>query len=98
MTQPCIVMTTTASLAAQDQLATLMADAMPEQVLSFKFDNATQERIQYLVGRKQTKNLNNISMKVSLLYCSFYSFHRKENVLMFYIIVKYISNSSPYYH
>jgi hypothetical protein len=46
-----------ASLSAQDQLATLMADAMPEQILSFKFDMGTQSRITELIAKKQEGQL-----------------------------------------
>jgi hypothetical protein len=42
-----------ASLDAQDQIAALLADAMPERILSFKFSDAIQERIQSLTDRKK---------------------------------------------
>ncbi len=42
-----------ASLSAQDQLAALMADVMPEQILSFKFSVAIQARIEQLVDQKK---------------------------------------------
>jgi hypothetical protein len=44
----------TASLAAQDQLADLMADAMPRQILAFKFSPTTQQRIELLVEKKKS--------------------------------------------
>lgn len=47
----------TASLSAQDQLAALMASAMPEEILSFKFDEVTQARIQTLVEKKKESRL-----------------------------------------
>ena len=42
-----------ASLNAQDQIADLMADAMPQQILAFKFSAAIQTRIETLVERKK---------------------------------------------
>ena len=42
-----------ASLNAQDQIADLMADAMPQQILAFKFSSAIQTRIETLVERKK---------------------------------------------
>jgi hypothetical protein len=47
----------TASLSAQDQLAELMADAMPQQILAFKFSPDTQQRIEALVDKKKTGTL-----------------------------------------
>jgi hypothetical protein len=47
----------TASLAAQDQLAALMADAMPQQILAFKFAPTTQQRIESLTEKKKSGNL-----------------------------------------
>lgn len=46
-----------ASLNAQDQIADLMADAMPQQILAFKFSHAIQLRIESLVEKKKN-NLN----------------------------------------
>lgn len=37
----------TASISAQDQLATLIADAMPAQILHFKFSPTIQHRIEH---------------------------------------------------
>lgn len=42
-----------ASLSAQDQLAALMATAMPEQILAFKFSLPIQRRIEVLVEKKK---------------------------------------------
>ena len=42
-----------ASLAAQDQIAGLMAETMPETILQFKFDVSTQDRIYDLVQKKK---------------------------------------------
>jgi hypothetical protein len=42
-----------ASLSAQEQLAGLMANSMPQAVLQFKFDTAIQERIYYLTQQKK---------------------------------------------
>ena len=42
-----------ASLNAQDQIADLMAHAMPQQILAFKFSPAIQTRIETLVKRKK---------------------------------------------
>jgi hypothetical protein len=41
------------SNSAQDQIATLMADVMPEQILHFKFSSTTQQRIELLVEKKK---------------------------------------------
>lgn len=46
-----------ASLSAQDQLAALMANAMPEQILAFKFSVSTQQRIEALVEKKKATGL-----------------------------------------
>ena len=43
----------TASLSAQDQIAALMADAMPEKIMAFKFAPAIQDRIFELVNLKK---------------------------------------------
>ncbi len=43
----------TVTLAAQDQLAGLIADAMPEKILSFKFSASIQERIEQLTALKK---------------------------------------------
>jgi hypothetical protein len=42
-----------ASLNAQDQIAALMADAMPQQILAFKFSPSIQTRIELLVEKKK---------------------------------------------
>ena len=42
-----------ASISAQDQLAALIADAMPQQIMAFKFSPAIQKRIQTLVDKKK---------------------------------------------
>ena len=42
-----------ASLNTQDQIADLMADAMPQQILAFKFSSAIQTRIETFVERKK---------------------------------------------
>ena len=46
-----------ASLSAQNQIAALMANAMPEQILAFKFLPATQQRIEALVEKKKAVEL-----------------------------------------
>lgn len=43
----------TAILSAHDQLAGLMADAMPQEILSFKFSASIQERIEQLTTQKK---------------------------------------------
>lgn len=43
----------TASLAAQDQIAAFLADAMPEKILAFKFAPSIQQRIEVLVIKKK---------------------------------------------
>lgn len=48
----------TASLSAQDQIATLMADTMPQQILNFKFSDDIQERIEILVNKKKEASIS----------------------------------------
>lgn len=43
----------TASYSAQDQIATFLADAIPEKILAFKFTPAIQQRIEVLVEKKK---------------------------------------------
>ena len=43
----------TASISAQDQIAAMMAEAMPEKNLAFKFIPAIQERIFQLISNKK---------------------------------------------
>jgi hypothetical protein len=45
-----------ASLSAQDQIAAFIANAMPQAILQFKFDNAIQDRI-FLLTQKKKENL-----------------------------------------
>ncbi len=47
-----------ASISAQDQIADLMANAMPEQLLSFKFSTPIQNRINILIDKKKEKKLS----------------------------------------
>ncbi len=47
-----------ASILAQDQIASLMADVMPEQILSFKFTDNIQLRIESLVEKKRENTLD----------------------------------------
>lgn len=49
----------TAFVSAQDQIASLMADIMPQQVLSFKFSNDLQRRIQVLTDMKKNGTITN---------------------------------------
>lgn len=42
-----------ASLNAQDQIAALMADAMPQQILAFKFSPSVQTHIKWLVEKNK---------------------------------------------
>ena len=42
-----------AYVSAQDQLAALIADAMPQQILAFKFASTLQKRIEILVDKKK---------------------------------------------
>ncbi len=42
-----------ASISAQDQIAALIADTMPDQIIAFKFSAAVQDRILELVIRKK---------------------------------------------
>lgn len=43
-----------ASVSAQDQLAALMAKAMPREIIDFKFDDTVQVRISELTNLKKT--------------------------------------------
>ena len=47
-----------ASISAQDQIAAMMAEAMPEKILAFKFVPAIQDRILQLVNLKKEGNLS----------------------------------------
>jgi non-homologous end joining protein Ku len=47
-----------ASISAQDQIAALIADSMPEQILHFKFSDTIQQRIMSLVDKKKTNQLS----------------------------------------
>ncbi len=47
----------TASNAAQDQIAALIADAMPEKIMTFKFAPTIQKRIAVLVQHKKEGTL-----------------------------------------
>ncbi len=47
-----------ASISAQDQIAGLIAEMMPERILQFKFSPAIQERIGELVQRKKDGNIS----------------------------------------
>ena len=49
----------TAFVSAQDQIASLMADIMPQQILSFKFSNDLQRRIQLLTDMKKKGTIAN---------------------------------------
>ena len=48
----------TASISAQDQIAAMIAEAMPEKILAFKFVPAIQERILLLVNLKKDNILS----------------------------------------
>ncbi len=43
----------TASLSAQDQIAALLADSIPDKILAFKFAPGIQQRIEVLVNKKK---------------------------------------------
>ncbi len=47
----------TASVSAQDQIAAMIAEAMPEKILAFKFIPAIQDRILQLVNLKKEGKL-----------------------------------------
>lgn len=49
----------TAFVSAQDQIASFMADIMPQQILSFKFSNDLQRRIQLLTDMKKNGTITN---------------------------------------
>lgn len=48
----------TAFVSAQDQIASLMADVMPEQILSFKFSPSLQRRIQTLTEMQKNGTIS----------------------------------------
>ncbi|MCF8246492.1 MAG: hypothetical protein K9J37_10575 [Saprospiraceae bacterium] len=48
-----------ATVSAQDQIASFIADAMPERILSFKFSSSVQKRIELLVNRKKEGFIDN---------------------------------------
>jgi hypothetical protein len=48
----------TAFVSAQDQIASFMADVMPQQILSFKFSNDLQRRIQLLTDMKKNGTIS----------------------------------------
>ncbi len=48
----------TASVSAQDQIAAMIAEPMPEKILAFKFIPAIQDRILQLVNLKKEGNLS----------------------------------------
>ncbi len=50
----------TAFVSAQDQIASFMADVMPQQILSFKFSKDLQRRIQVLTDMKKTGTITNL--------------------------------------
>ena len=50
----------TAFVSAQDQIASLMADIMPQQILSFKFSSDLQRRIQLLTDMKKKGKITDI--------------------------------------
>ena len=50
----------TASISAQDQIAAFIAEAMPEQILSFKYSTALQARIKELVERKKEQLISSV--------------------------------------
>jgi hypothetical protein len=47
-----------ASLNAHDQIADLMADSMPQQILGFKFSHSIQLRIEFLVEKKKENRIS----------------------------------------
>jgi hypothetical protein len=49
----------TAFVSAQDQIASFMADVMPQQILSFKFSKDLQRRIQVLTDMKKNGTISN---------------------------------------
>lgn len=46
-----------ASISAQDQIATFIAEMMPEKIMQFKFAPKIQERILDLVERKKNQTI-----------------------------------------
>jgi hypothetical protein len=47
-----------ASLSAQDQIASLMADFMPTQILNFKYSESVQNRIEELTIKKKNHSIS----------------------------------------
>lgn len=52
-----------ASISAQEQIANLMADFMPEQILNFKYSEPIQTRIEKLVAKKKENNITNLELE-----------------------------------
>jgi hypothetical protein len=50
----------TAFVSAQDQIASFMADVMPQQILTFKFSKDLQRRIQLLTDMKKNGTITNL--------------------------------------
>jgi hypothetical protein len=48
----------TASISAQDQIASFIAEGNPERVLAFKFAPSIQQRIEFLVQKKKDGIIN----------------------------------------
>ncbi|HFA50299.1 MAG TPA: hypothetical protein ENJ95_14905 [Bacteroidetes bacterium] len=47
-----------ATTAAQDQIATFIADAIPDRILAFKFSASVQKRIRVLVNKNKEGNIS----------------------------------------
>ena len=60
-----------AAISAQDQLAELLAQAMPDRILAFKFSPDIQERIEELVNRKKENNLDHQELHELEVYLAY---------------------------
>jgi hypothetical protein len=61
----------TASLSAQDQIAALIAESMPERILNFKFNASIQERIEKLVIKKKNGAISSTEREELERYLSY---------------------------
>jgi hypothetical protein len=61
----------TASLSAQDQIAALIAESMPERILNFKFNSSIQQRIEKLVIKKKEGKISSIELDELNRYLSY---------------------------
>ena len=60
-----------ASISAQDQIAALMAEMMPEKIMAFKFAPAIQTRIADLVQLKKDGKINSAEKEELAKYLNY---------------------------